>query len=199
LHRDLKPSNVLLTREGVPRLTDFGLAKHFTRDEGQTPSGAIVGTPSYMAPEQARGRAREVGPRTDVYALGATLYELLTGIPPFRGGSQVETLLLVQTTEPEMPSRRRRGLSRELEAICLKCLEKDPARRYASAAALADDLDHFLHGQSTVARPLGWPARLWRGVIRWRAVLAVAALLLVSILATATVLRWGDNPLPEEL
>src|SRR5262249_27665437 len=149
--------NVLLGGDGTPKVGDFGLAKLVVGEAaGQTQSGAILGTPSYMAPEQAAGRTKEVGPLTDVYALGAILYELLTGRPPFRGAPPMDTMMLVMGGEPVPPSRLNRKLPRDLETVCLKCLERDPARRYGSALALADDLGRFLAREPIQARPLGW-------------------------------------------
>jgi serine/threonine-protein kinase len=163
VHRDLKPSNVLLDEEGRPRVTDFGLAKMLQADGRMTRTGAIVGTPGYMAPEQAAGRGEEVGPLSDVYALGAILYELLTGRPPFQGETPLDTLVQVLEGEPPLPSRLRPGIPRALELICLKCLERSPHDRYASAAALAEDLDHFLRGEQVEARRRG----LWQHLRRW--------------------------------
>src|SRR5262249_32303678 len=140
IHRDLKPGNVLVTADGTPKVTDFGLAKQLDVDAGQTASGAIVGTPSYMAPEQATRKARQVGPAAGVYALGALLYQLLTGRPPFKAATPLDTVLLVLAEDPVPPSRLHPKLPRDLETICLKCLQKDPARRYASAADLGEDL-----------------------------------------------------------
>src|SRR5207302_7728858 len=127
-----------------PKVTDFGLAKKLDADEGQTQSGSILGTPSYMAPEQAAGKVHEIGPHTDVYALGAILYECLTGRPPFKAAGVLETLDQVRQREPVPPGRLQPRTPRDLETICLKCLEKEPRRRYASAADLADDLRRFL-------------------------------------------------------
>jgi serine/threonine protein kinase/photosystem II stability/assembly factor-like uncharacterized protein len=153
VHRDLKPANILLTPEGLPKITDFGLAKQLDAGPGQTASGAIMGTPSYMAPEQAAGRTHQIGPPADTYALGAILYELLTGRPPFRGETALETLQRVVAEPPQPPGRLRPGVPPELEAICLKCLKKDPAARYASAEAVAEALRRFLTSDSTQNRP----------------------------------------------
>ena len=147
LHRDLKPANVLVTTGGHPKITDFGLAKAMDVDSGLTGSGEVLGTPSYMAPEQAEGRAKQAGPPVDVYALGAVLYELLTGRPPFRGATLMETLEQVRGTEPVPPSRLVPRLPRDLETICLKCLNKEPSGRYASATDLAEDLGRFAEGR----------------------------------------------------
>ena len=133
VHRDLKPSNVLFTADGTPKITDFGLAKRLDSDSRQTETGQIMGTPSYMAPEQARGHTRDVGPAADVYALGAILYEMLTGRPPFKGETPMETVRQVIDDEPVPPSRLVPKVARDLETICLKCLNKEPPRRYASA------------------------------------------------------------------
>ena len=130
VHRDLKPANVLLAADGTPKISDFGLAKVLGSDSGLTKSESILGTPSYMAPEQAEGKAKELGPAADVYALGAILYELLTGRPPFRGATILETLEQVKTAEPVTPSRLVPRLARDIETICLKCLQKDPSKRY---------------------------------------------------------------------
>jgi serine/threonine protein kinase/putative methionine-R-sulfoxide reductase with GAF domain len=158
VHRDLKPANVLISRDGVLKITDFGMAKIVAGPSGpQSHSGAILGTPSYMAPEQAAGRSRDIGPATDVYGLGALLYELLTGRPPFRASTVPEILEQVRAAEPSAPSRHRSGVPHDLETICLTCLQKDPARRYASAQALADDLGAFLAGKPIQSRrPSPW-------------------------------------------
>ncbi len=165
VHRDLKPANVLLasTVPLAPKITDFGLAKRLdSQSTAWTQEGAILGTASYMAPEQAAGRVRDIGPKVDVYALGAMLYEFLTGRPPFRGESWQQTIQQVIGDEPAPPTRFSPTVPRELETICLKCLEKEPDRRYASALELADDLGRFLDAKPVVATPLSETERLAR-------------------------------------
>jgi serine/threonine-protein kinase len=164
LHRDLKPANVLLNPDGTPKITDFGLAKRLQGDRGETQAGAVLGTPSYMAPEQAEGQVGDLGPATDVYALGAILYELLTGRPPFKAASVLETLEQVRTLEPVRPTALQASVPRDLETICLKCLEKLPRHRYASAEALTTDLQCFLKGEPISARGLTLPERLARAL-----------------------------------
>jgi WD40 repeat protein/tRNA A-37 threonylcarbamoyl transferase component Bud32 len=197
VHRDLKPANVLLGADGTPKVTDFGLAKKLDDTAGQTASGTIMGTPSYMAPEQAGGRLKEVGPATDVYALGAVLYELLTGRPPFRAATPLDTVLQVISEEPVPPGRLNPKVPRDLETVCLKCLQKEPARRYASAEALADDLRRFLEERPITARPVGAWERAWRWCRRnpWLAGLAasVAALLLVLTGVATGAAIWLDR------
>jgi serine/threonine-protein kinase len=163
VHRDLKPANILLTSDDVPKIADFGLAKFLSEDSGATNTGTILGTASYMAPETAAGRSSEVGPAIDIYALGAILYELLTGRPPFRGDTMLETLRLVQEQSPEPPHVHNPRVDRALEAICLKCLEKTPTDRYPTAEALAEDLERFRVGVPVHA--ISGTARRWFGEI----------------------------------
>jgi serine/threonine-protein kinase len=184
VHRDLKPSNVLLAVDGTPKISDFGLARREEDGAGLTQTGVVLGTPSYMAPEQADGRMGAVGPATDIYALGAILYELLTGRPPFRAASAAETVQQVIGQEPAPPSRLNDQIPRDLETICLKCLNKEPSRRYGNATELAGDLLRFLHGEPILARRAGSVERVLKWTRRHRSLAAsmVTGMLLVTVL-----------------
>src|SRR5262245_12632007 len=190
VHRDLKPGNVLLAGEAdtpvgqcQPKVTDFGLVRQLDADSGQTVDGVVMGTPSYMAPEQAEGRARSAGPAADVYALGAILYECLTGRPPFEGATPLETLEQVRSREPAAPSSLNRQVPRDLETICLKCLHKSPERRYSSARELADDLGRFVRGEPVAARPVGVAERVRKWVLRRPAAAGLlAAVVLLALI-----------------
>jgi serine/threonine protein kinase/WD40 repeat protein len=217
VHRDLKPANILLQRKSQipnpksekphsgttsdlgfaisdlePKVTDFGLAKRLDDDSGQTRSGAIVGTPNYMAPEQAGGQSKAIGPAADVYALGAILYEMLTGRPPFRGVTVLDTLDQVRSREPVPPSQLQPGTPRDLETICLMCLRKEPQRRYTSAAGLAEDLCRFQAGEPVRARPISGLSRAWRWCRRNPGA-AMAAALVLLIAIGASLLALGLN------
>jgi serine/threonine-protein kinase len=184
IHRDLKPANILLTTDGTPKVSDFGLARRLEGGAGLTQSGMALGTPSYMAPEQAEGQTRAIGPAVDVYALGAILYEQLTGRPPFQAETAAATMQLVIHQEPAAPSRLNARVPRDLQTICLKCLHKAPARRYASAQDLAEDLHRFLEGKPIRARPVSAAER----ALKWVRRRPVAALLLLALLVMSVAL-----------
>ncbi len=198
IHRDLKPANVLLAGGDAatplgrltPKVSDFGLARKLD-DPGQTQSGVVLGTPSYMAPEQARGGSREVGPAADVYALGAVLYECLTGRPPFRAATPLETLAQVLETEPVPPRLLNPAVPRDLETVSLKCLRKEPPKRYADAQALADDLGRYLDGRPVQARRVGRAERLLRWARRRPAAAGLAAAL-VLLAVISLVVGWSQ-------
>jgi WD40 repeat protein len=203
IHRDLKPANILLARpaadatdaldEVTPKITDFGLAKQIESGAGLTASGAIMGTPSYMAPEQAGGHTKAVTPATDVYALGAILYEMLIGTPPFKGADALATLMQVLEQDPVAPRQLRSEVPRDLETICLKCLAKDPARRYPTAGALADDLRRFCDDRAITARAEGPVERMWRWSKRNRLAAGLLTVLLAGVGALTAASWWALN------
>jgi WD40 repeat protein len=206
VHRDLKPANILLASGGreppegdgssggsrpplaqyIPKVTDFGLAKKLNSGSGPTPSGAILGTPSYMAPEQAGGQSKAVGPAADLYALGAILYECLTGRPPFKAATAMDTMLQVLSEEPVPPRRLQPQVPADLETVCLTCLQKEPGKRYPSAAGLADDLRRFLAAEPIMARPVGRLERLAKWARRRPALAGLLTVSLVALLALAS-------------
>jgi tetratricopeptide (TPR) repeat protein len=190
IHRDLKPANILLDRNGNARVTDFGLAKKIQGDSGLTGSGQIMGTPSYMPPEQAGGKRGEVGPAADVYALGATIYALVTGRPPFHAATAMDTVIQVLSDEPVPPRRLNPSVPRDLETICLKCLQKDPAKRYVGAAALGEDLRRFLSGEPITARTVGRAEKSWRWCQRNPAVAALAGGIALTLVAGTIVATY---------
>jgi serine/threonine protein kinase len=213
VHRDLKPHNVLLAPAtegsefdtgtsaqyiqifGIPKITDFGLAKNLDSQAGQTQTGVILGTPSYMAPEQAAGGIQSIGPAVDVYSLGAIFYEMLTGRPPFRAATPLETLRQAATQEPLPISQLQPYVPRDLQTICLKCLQKEPHRRYPSALALAEDLQRYLRGEPIKARPLGPGERAWR----WCRRNPVPACLLMALALCTSFGLWHLSSLSDHL
>jgi serine/threonine protein kinase/tetratricopeptide (TPR) repeat protein len=224
VHRDLKPGNILLavvsgqssvlrreqqataslpadhwSRTTVPKIADFGLAKRVNDDSGQTQSGAIIGTPSYMAPEQAEGKIRAIGPAADIYALGAILYELLAGRPPFKAGRPLDTVRQVIEQEPVPPRQLEPRVPRDLETICLKCLEKDPARRYARAEELAADLRRFLDDEPILARPTPAWERAWKWGKHRPAVVALLGVSAAAVVAVVLLIAWHNVSLRGQL
>ena len=199
IHRDLKPSNILTDSTAQPLITDFGLAKRSNDDSGMTKTGRIVGTPSYMPPEQIGIGNETIGPTADIYALGAILYELLTGRPPFRGQSSMETLMQVLEQQPVAPRMLAPQLHRDLETIVLKCLEKDPAQRYQTAQELAAELDRYWNDQPIQARPVTWMEQAWRWSKRRPAVAGLVGLSTVAILALILGGLWYNGQLKRSL
>lgn len=193
LHRDLKPSNVLIDTNDQPRVTDFGLARRYEDDSQVTVTGQVLGSPNYIPPEQALGKRGKVSRQSDVYALGAMLYHLLTGRPPFQGETVTDTLHQVLNTEPLAPRLLNPSLPRDLETICLKCLEKEPARRYATAQALADELDRFLNGQPVLARPISTAGKAWRWCRRQPVRAGLSAALILTFLSGLVGILWQLN------
>jgi tetratricopeptide (TPR) repeat protein len=190
LHRDLKPANILLDERGQPYVSDFGLAKRLTTDSELTHSGTLMGTPLYMSPEQAQGPKAPSTTATDVYGLGSILYALLAGRPPFVTGNLIEALDLVRQRAPEPPSRHNRGVARDLEVICLKCLEKEPSRRYTSAAAVAEDLARWLDGVPIAARPASPAVRMKLWCSRNPLAAALMGLLALALIGGFAGVTW---------
>ena len=220
IHRDLKPANILIDSNDQPFVTDFGLAKDFDQDHGLTSTGASLGTPAYMSPEQAAGKVREVGVVTDIYSLGAILYELLTGRPPFRADSTIETILEVIHKEPVSPKAVKPDVDAQLAAVCMKCLNKEPSKRYTSAQELAYDLSRYLEGNHVLARRSGVLSQCWRWshdvpivaafvgrrvtnptirhkVAQWMTVVASAVALVVILFVLIRV--GGERPFPSRI
>src|SRR6476660_6651120 len=193
LHRDIKPGNILLDKHGEPHLTDFGLARLLETESTVTRTKEVLGTPSYMAPEQAVGETKKLTSATDVYGLGAVLYQLLTGHPPFAGGTTYETIKLLLDTEPQPPRSFNSKIDRDFSTICLKCLEKDPQRRYSSALALAEDLDHWLKHEPIGAKRSGFftHGRKW---VRRNPSTTVLVTLLIALAVGLSISIWKHKP-----
>lgn len=193
VHRDLKPSNILLASDGTPKILDFGLAKRLAENSSQTRTGAVMGTPDYMAPEQANGNSSLIGPATDVHALGAILYDMLTGRPPFKGTSVFDTLAMVASAVPVAPRKLHQTVHRDLETICLRCLEKEPRHRYASAEELADELRRFLQSEPVHARRTSLFQRTRRWAARRPAVAALTAAIVVLTASAIGGMAWMSS------
>jgi len=193
IHRDLKPSNILLDENGQPHVTDFGLAKVFEGDSGQTASGTIVGTPSYMSPEQAAGKTSEVSPRSDIYSLGAVLYEMLTGRPPFAETNPLDTLLQVMEATPDPLRKWNPHIPHELEAICLRCLEKSPDDRFHTVVELTTELDHFLKGEPVQLPTMSPVDRITRWARREPALASRLGVLSVAIVIVQLYYQLGGH------
>jgi hypothetical protein len=190
LHRDLKPSNVLIDGDDQPRITDFGLAKKLRGDFGLTVTGQALGSPNFMPPEQSSGKSTAVTPAADVYGIGAILYHALTGRPPFQAETMEEVLRALHDKEPVSPRLLNTSVSRDLETICLKCLQKDPAKRYASALELADELRRFLRDESIHSRPIGQAERFWRWCRRKPVVASLSAAVAIVVIAGLAGMAW---------
>ena len=190
LHRDLKPGNILIDRQGEPHVTDFGLAKRLESYSEMTATGVIMGTPSYMSPEQAEGRNRQLTIASDIFSLGSILYQMLTGKTPFAGGTGLEIIKRVIEVEPPRPSTLNPKIDPDLETICLRCLQKEPQRRYLSARGLATDLEHWLEGKPIAARPVSDWERAWKWVRRHPAVSGLSAAIVISILVGLFAVSW---------
>src|SRR5262249_34220145 len=190
LHRDLKPGNILIDGAGEPHVTDFGLAKRVEGDSSLTLSGEVIGTPAYMAPEQAAGKVSEMTVAADVYSLGTILYELIAGRPPFGGATHIETLHAVVHEEPTSPRALNRAVPRDLETICLKCLEKEPSRRYSNARELAEELRRFVNNEPVQARPIGATGKIWRWCRRKPTLAGLLLLLQVVLIGGLAGILW---------
>jgi predicted Ser/Thr protein kinase len=197
IHRDLKPANIIISPDGEPKVGDFGLAHVLDSGAELTRTGTAVGTPLYMSPEQVRGESRAISPRTDVYALGTILYELVVGVPPHLGASVQEIYDRIVRVDPLPPRKVKPGIPRDLETLILKALDKTPGQRYENAQALADDLRRYLRGEPLAARPLPGTARLWRKAVRHRlVVISVAAALLGSVVGAWAIVSFGRRGIP---